>query len=78
MEVIKSLEKSYQLNNFSIPEYYLDRNVEFLLNSWKNQGIGLAISARNYIQNIVPKFESIFVRDLKPIKTLMSEGYLLR
>jgi hypothetical protein len=40
-----------------------------------NQGLGLATPARNYIQNVVPKIESLFGKELKPIKTPMSEGY---
>jgi hypothetical protein len=44
-------------------------------NAWKNQGLGLAISARTYIQNVIPKFENLFGKELKPIKTPMSEGY---
>ena len=35
----------------------------------------LAVSERTYIQNVIPKFESIFGKELKPIKTPMSEGY---
>jgi hypothetical protein len=34
------------LKSVGIPEYYLDRNVEFLGEAWKNQGLGLAISAK--------------------------------
>ena len=48
MAVIKSLEKIYLLKNVGIPEYYLGGNVEFLGDSWKNQSLGLAISARTY------------------------------
>jgi hypothetical protein len=75
MAVIKSLEKIYLLKNVGIPEYYLGGNVEFLGDAWKNQRLGLAISARTYIQNVIPKFENIFGKELKPIKTPMSEGY---
>jgi hypothetical protein len=60
MAVIKSLEKIYLLKNFGIPEYYLGGNVEFLGESWKNQGLGQAISAKTYIQNVIPKFEHLF------------------
>jgi hypothetical protein len=49
MSVIKSLEKIYLLKNVGIPEYYLGGNVEFLGDAWKNQGLGLAMSARTYI-----------------------------
>jgi hypothetical protein len=35
----------------------------------------LAISARTYIQNVIPKFEKLFGKELTPTKTPMSEGY---
>jgi hypothetical protein len=73
--VIKSLEKTYMLKSVGIPEYYLGRNVEFLGEAWKNQRLGLAISAKTYIQNVIPKFEGLFGKEFKPIKTFMSEGY---
>jgi hypothetical protein len=73
--VIKSLEKIYLLRNIGISEYFLGGNVELLGDSWNNQGLGLAISARTYIQNVIPKFESLFGKELKPIKTPMCEGY---
>jgi hypothetical protein len=41
----------------------------------RNQGLVLTISAKTYIQNVIPKFESLFGRKLKPIKAPMSEGY---
>jgi hypothetical protein len=37
---------------------------------------GLTISAKKYIQNVIPKFESLFGKELKPVKTPMSEGYI--
>jgi Reverse transcriptase (RNA-dependent DNA polymerase) len=55
MAVIKSLGGIYLLKNVGIPEYYLGGNVKFLGDAWKNQGLGLAISARTYIQNVIPK-----------------------
>jgi hypothetical protein len=58
-----------------IPEYYLGGNVEFLGEAWKNQGLGLAVSAKTYIQNVIPKFEGLFGKEFKPIKTPMSKGY---
>jgi hypothetical protein len=60
MAVIKSLEKTYMFKNVGIPEYYLGGNVEFLEEAWKNQGLGLALSAKTYIQNFIPKFERLF------------------
>jgi Reverse transcriptase (RNA-dependent DNA polymerase) len=75
MGVIKSLEKIYVLKSVGIPEYYLGGNVEILGDAWKSHGLGLAISAKTYIQNVIPKFESLFGKELKPVKTPMSEGY---
>jgi hypothetical protein len=75
MAVIKSLEKTYMLKSVGIPEYYLGGNLEFLGEAWKNQGLGLALLAKIYIQNIIPKFEGLFGKEFKPIKTPMSEGY---
>jgi hypothetical protein len=53
--------------------------VEFLGGAWKNQGLGLTLSAKSYIQNIIPKFEvlfgGLFGKEFKTIKTPMSEGY---
>jgi hypothetical protein len=77
MAVIKSLKKTYMLKSVGIPEYCLGGNVEFLGETWKNQGLGLAISAKTHIQNIIPKFEGLFGKEFKAIKTLMSEGYHL-
>jgi Reverse transcriptase (RNA-dependent DNA polymerase) len=77
MAVIKSLVKIYLLKNVGIPEYYLGGNMEFLGDAWKNQGLGLANSVRTYIQNVVSKFENLIGKELKPIKTPMSEEYHL-
>jgi hypothetical protein len=46
MAVIKLLEKTYTLKRVGIPEYYLGGNVEFLGEAGKNQGLGLALSAK--------------------------------
>jgi hypothetical protein len=75
MAVIKSLEKTNKLKSVGIPEYYFGGNVEFLGETWKNQGLELALSAATYIQNVIPKFEGIFGKEFKIIKTPMSEGY---
>jgi hypothetical protein len=73
MVVIKSLERIYLLKYVGIPEYYLGGRVEFLGDAWKSQGLGLAISARTYIQNVISKFENLFGKELNPVKTPMSE-----
>jgi hypothetical protein len=75
MAVIKALQKTYMLKSVGIPEYYLGGNVEFLEKAWKNQRLGLAISAKTYIQKVIPKFEGLFGKEFKPIKIPMREGY---
>jgi hypothetical protein len=39
MAVMRALEKTYMLKSVGIPEYYLVGNVEFLGETWKNQGL---------------------------------------
>jgi hypothetical protein len=75
MAVIKSLEKTYMLKSVGIPEYYLGGSVEFLGKVWKNQGLGLALSTKTCIQNVIPKFEGLVGKEFKAIKTPMSEEY---
>jgi hypothetical protein len=75
ISVIKELEKTYMLKSVGIPEYYLGGNVKFIGEAWKNQGLGLALLAKTYIQNIIPKFEGLFGKEFKHIKTPRSEGY---
>jgi hypothetical protein len=50
MVVIKSLKKTYMSKIVGILEHYLGGNVEFLGEAWKNQGLGLALSEKTYIQ----------------------------
>jgi hypothetical protein len=66
MANIKALQKTYMLKTVGIPEYYLGGNVEFLGEAWKNQGLGLALSAKTYIQNVIPKFEGLLAKSLMP------------
>jgi hypothetical protein len=56
------------LKSVGIPEYYLGGNVEFLGEAWKNQGLRLALSAKIYIQNVIPKFEDLFGKEFKHIR----------
>jgi hypothetical protein len=62
------------LKSVGIPEYYLGGNVELLGEAWKNHELGLALSTKTYIQNVIPKFEGLFGKEFKAIKTRMSEG----
>jgi hypothetical protein len=66
MAVIKLLEKTFVLKSVGISEYYLDENVEFLGEAWKNQGLGLALSAKIYIQNSFRNLKVSIARSLSP------------
>jgi hypothetical protein len=63
------------LKSVGISEYYLGGNVESLGETWKNQGLGIDLSEKTYMQNVIPKFEGLFGKEFKPIKTPMIEGY---
>jgi hypothetical protein len=56
------------LKSVVIPEYYLGGNVEFLGEAWKNQGLGLALSGKTYIQIVILEFEGLFGKELNPSK----------
>jgi hypothetical protein len=49
--------------------------VEFRGKAWKNQGLGFALFAKIYIQNVIPRFEGLIGKEFKVIKTPMSEGW---
>jgi hypothetical protein len=71
----KVIGKGIHVKSLGIQVYYLGGNVEFLGEAWKNQGLGLPLSSKTYIQNVIPKFEGLFGKECKAIKTPMSEGY---
>jgi hypothetical protein len=66
MAVIKTLEKIYMLKSVGIPEYHLAGNVEFLGEAWKNQGLVLDLSAKIYIQNVIPNLKVFLAKSLSP------------
>jgi hypothetical protein len=63
------------LKNVGTPEYS-DGYVKSIGDLWMNQALRLAIYARTYIPNVISKFKSLFGKELKPIKTPISEGHL--
>jgi hypothetical protein len=69
------LENIYLLKNVDVPDYYLGGNVEFLGDPWKNLRLGLTLSARSYIRNVITNVKSLFGKECNHNKTLMSEGY---
>ena len=59
MVLLAELKKNYVLKGVGIPECYLGGNVDFLDEHWNRENVGLALSARTYIENVIPKFESL-------------------
>ena len=75
MAVIEELKKTYILKGVGVPEYYLGGDVEILDQHWKEDGVGIALSSKTYIKNVVPKFESLFGETFRTFKTPMAEEY---
>ena len=72
MKIVKQLETVYELKGTGSPEYFLGADVQVLDEHWQNEGVGLGISAKTYIEQIVPK---LFNVTLRGIKTPMDENY---
>ena len=53
LKVINELKSQYILKGVGIPEYYLGGNVEVLCDQWHTENIQFALSAQNYIENVV-------------------------
>jgi hypothetical protein len=71
----KVIGKDIHDKSVGIRKYHFGGRIEFHGEAWKNQTLGLTISAKTYIQKVIPKFECIFGKEFKAIKTPMSEGY---
>jgi hypothetical protein len=66
MAAVKSLEKTYLLKRVGIPEYYLGGNVEFLGESWKNQGLRLVLYARHTFEMSFRNLKVFLAKSLRP------------
>ena len=75
MSIMQKLKEIYIMKGVGIPEYYLGGDVEMLDEHCKDDCVGLALSAKTYIKNIIPKFEELLQAQFKPIKTPMAEDY---
>ena len=75
MAIMTELKKVYVLKGVGIPEYYLGGNVEILDEHWASDDVGLALSAKTYIENVVPKFETLFGQEFSKRNTPMLENF---
>jgi hypothetical protein len=64
----KFIGKDLHVKECRYSRIFLGRYVEFLEKAWKNQGLGLglALSAKTYIQNVIPRFEGLFGKEFRP------------
>ena len=75
MAIMEELKKTYILKGVGIPEYYLGGDVETLDEHWTIANVNMAFSAKTYIKNVIPKFESMFGETFKTVRTPMAEDY---
>ena len=50
-------------------------DVETLDEHWTIANVNMAFSAKTYIKNVIPKFESLFGETFKTVRTPMAEDY---
>lgn len=70
MAVIEDLKKEYKLKGVGVPEYYLGGDVDILDEHWASDEVGIALSAKTYIKNIIPKFERLLEKSFKSTRHL--------
>jgi hypothetical protein len=75
MHVIEELKQDYMLKGVGEPEYYLGGNVDPLDNTWKDDHVSIALSARTYTKNVVERFEAMFGKEFRLQKSPMSDTY---
>ena len=71
---MKTLQEEYILKGVGIPEYYLGGDVEHLNEHWTNDNVSIALSAKTYISNCIPKFEELIGKKFRSFKTPMEES----
>ena len=57
MQVIEEIWLDYMSKRIGEPKYYLGGNVDPLDDTWKDDNVSLALSARTYVKNMVECFE---------------------
>ena len=72
MAVIAKLKKSFILKGVGAPEYYLGGDVDQLDEHWTVDAVGLALSAKTYIKNLIPKFEKLLAKTFNSVTPLNS------
>ena len=74
-EIIKNLEKRYDLKGTGVPEHYLGGNVDQHKNEQKKDDVTWSQSARTYITNVTAKIEKMFEVELRHYQSPMDSSY---
>jgi hypothetical protein len=73
MAVMDAFKEVYVMKGVGAPEYYLGGDLEHLDTHWTRENVGLALSSKTYIKNVVPKLELMCGHELRTYKTPMAE-----
>ena len=65
MAIMDVLKRIYTIKGVGISEYYLGGNIQQLGEEWLKEGIQTGLSAWNYIEQVIPKFEGILGSKIK-------------
>jgi len=57
--IMKELQNTFTMKGVGVPEFYLGGDIERLDEHWSKEGIDIALSAKTYIGNVIPKFEAL-------------------
>ena len=74
-ELIKKIEEIYRLKGVEEPKYYLGGNVEVLGEEWSKSGIRWGLSAKTYLENVIPKLQNLMGKLFSLSSAPMSESY---
>ena len=68
MEMIKT---DFEMKGVGPPDYFLGGNFNYTDENWANEKIYMGFSSKTYIENVIPKFEELFEKNFKSVKTPM-------
>jgi hypothetical protein len=74
MVIIDEINNVFILERVGIHEYYNGGNVEMVNGHWVSDNVGLALSAKSYIANIIHKFEALSGHEFSKHNTPLLEN----
>ena len=67
--ILEELKADFHLKNVGLPDHCLGGNVDHMTKHWTKENVGLGFSGKTHIENLIPKFETLFNTSFKPMKT---------